>query len=99
VFRSPDGDVIALRSEAAPSGAEPLLQLVMKDGRRTADTEPLDAKRERFQRDLAALAPSALRIEDPVVREVPFSKALLRLATETRGEMLSRQPSLGSRAT
>jgi len=99
LFRSPDGDVIALRSETAPPGAEPLLQLVMQRGRRSTEPESLDAKRDRFERDLAGLPPSARRIEDPVVREVPFSKALLRLATQTRGEMLSRQPSLGSRAT
>jgi hypothetical protein len=71
----------------------------MQRGRRSTEPESLDAKRERFERDLAGLSPSARRIEDPVVREVPFSKALLRLATQTRGEMLSRQPSLGSRAT
>jgi nicotinate phosphoribosyltransferase len=99
VFRTPEGDVIALRSETAPSGAEPLLQLVMKDGRRTTDTEPLDAKRERFERDLAALPPDAARIEDLVARDVPLSEALQRLTAETRTEMLSRQPSLGSRAT
>jgi len=98
VFRSPGGDVIALRSESAPSGAEPLLQLVMKDGRRSADPEPLDAKRERFERDLAALPPDAARIEDPVSRVVPFSEIVQRLTAETRTEMLSRQPSLDSRA-
>jgi len=99
VFRSPDGDVIALRSETAHAGAEPLLQLLMKDGLRTGNPESLETKRQRFQRDLAALLPDAARIENPSAREVPFSEALQQLAAETRAEMLSRQASLGSPTT
>ncbi|MFL5737028.1 MAG: nicotinate phosphoribosyltransferase [Actinomycetota bacterium] len=99
VFRSADGDVIALRNEPAPPGAEPLLQPVMEGGRRLADPEPLEAKRERFERDLASLPADAKRIEDPVAPEVPFSDALQRLTDETRAEMLLRQSSVRSRTT
>jgi nicotinate phosphoribosyltransferase len=99
VFRSAGGDVIALRSEAAPPGAEPLLQPVMEKGRRLAHPEPLERKRERFQRDLASLPTDAARIEDPVPPKVPFSEALQRLTDETRAEMLLRQSSLRSRTS
>jgi nicotinate phosphoribosyltransferase len=93
VFRSADGDLIALRSEETPPGTEALLRPVMENGRRIEAPEPLETKRERFQRDVAELAPSIRRIQDPVVREVPYSDAVLHLAAETRGEMLARQSS------
>jgi nicotinate phosphoribosyltransferase len=42
VFRGPDGDVVALRSEPVPDGHEPLLVPVMEAGRRTGPPRTRD---------------------------------------------------------
>ena len=98
VFRGPEGDVIALRDEPAPPATEPLLRLVMRNGRRTEAGESLEAKRERFLADLAWLPAEATRIEDPRAQDVRTSDALRDLHEQTRTEMLTRQSSIGSRS-
>ena len=55
VFRSDAGDVIGLRDETAPDGAEPILVQVMAGGRRT-HADRISQARVRFQGDLARLA-------------------------------------------
>jgi nicotinate phosphoribosyltransferase len=59
------GDCLGL--EQYPQAGEPLLQSVMREGRRLAPPEPASAIRERAQRQLAALPPAlrANRTEPP----------------------------------
>ena len=93
-WSSPDGhierDLVALADEAAPAGAQPLLQPVMHGGRRIAPPEPLDALRDHAAAQLAAL-PDPLRALDGVAAEqaypVAVSDALQQLAAS-----LDRQP-------
>jgi nicotinate phosphoribosyltransferase len=93
-WSGPDGrierDLVALADEAAPAGAQPLLQPVMRAGRRIAPPEPLDALREHAAAQLASL-PGPLRGLDGVAAEqaypVEISQALQQLAAS-----LDRQP-------
>ena len=55
VWRGQDADVLALRDEPGPPGAEPLLVPVMRDGVRTGAAPSIDEMRARFDADLAAL--------------------------------------------
>ena len=70
VFRS-DGlvDQLGLADEAAPSGHDPVLEVVMIEGRRVRPkADPvagLAAARARFEVDLAALPTPAQRLRDP----------------------------------
>src|SRR5437879_4300719 len=54
VFRGPDADVIALRDEPPPAGAETLLVAAMRGGQRT-HVDSLAAARDRFAADLNLL--------------------------------------------
>jgi nicotinate phosphoribosyltransferase len=56
-------DVLALEDEAV-ANARPVLQLVMRDGSRIGDREPLDTLRER-RRDSVAALPARLRSLEP----------------------------------
>jgi nicotinate phosphoribosyltransferase len=73
-------DVLALRHEQGPPGAEALLEPVMAEGRRLAAPTTIDAARERLRRDLDALPAEARRIRDPVPRAIVHSAELGRLA-------------------
>ncbi len=93
-WNGPDGrierDLAALADEAAPAGAQALLQPVMRAGRRIAPPEPLDALREYAAAQLAAL-PGPLRGLEGVTPKqsypVEISEALQQLAAS-----LDRQP-------
>jgi nicotinate phosphoribosyltransferase len=69
IFRHTDdtgivaGDVLALQDESV-TGARPVLQPVMREGRRTGEREPLDAMRERCRDSLGSL-PDRLRTLEP----------------------------------
>jgi nicotinate phosphoribosyltransferase len=56
-------DVLALENETV-ANARPVLQLVMRDGTRVGDREPLDTLRER-RRDSVAALPARLRALEP----------------------------------
>ena len=62
VYRGPDGDVLALRDEPPPSGHQPLLVPVMREGRRTGAPEPLAAAQQRCRADLAWLPAEVGRV-------------------------------------
>jgi nicotinate phosphoribosyltransferase len=80
VFRRSYGaDVIALKDEDVPPGAEPLLVTVASHGRRTSKPEPLARAHARFAADLAALPHNARRIHDPIPPQVTRSAALEEL--------------------
>ncbi len=90
VFRRPGGDVIGLRDEPGPTGAEPLLVPVMQAGRRTGPPRTLDGARRLFERDLERLPETARRLAAPEPPKAIFSEALERLTRETRAEALRR---------
>jgi nicotinate phosphoribosyltransferase len=82
------GDVLALEDEQI-GDARPMLQPVMRDGRRLAAAEPLAALRDRCRASLAVLPPRlrALEPEPPPydVRTSPGLDALVRQLHEDLG--------------
>ena len=90
VWRGRAGDVLALRDEPGVTGAEPLLEPVMRDGVRTGSAPSLDEMRARFDADLVALPAAARLLHDAVPVEVRHSDALVALTTSTRDEALRR---------
>ncbi|WP_127358497.1 nicotinate phosphoribosyltransferase [Actinacidiphila soli] len=85
VFRRPGcADVIGLRDEPVPPGAEPLLRTVMADGRRTGPRPPLAGTRDVFTADLAGLPTAARALRAPVAPRATASERLERLTNEVR---------------
>jgi nicotinate phosphoribosyltransferase len=91
VWRRPywAGDVVGLREEVGPAGAETLLAPMMRGGGRTS-WEGLREASERFAADLAAL-PEGLRTLDPRPYSVTASIALSDLADEVKGTIRARE--------
>ena len=84
VFRRPGvDDLIALRDEAPPPSAEPLLEPVMQGGRRSARPSTLEDARRRFEADLAELPAAARRVTDPIAPTADISPALADLLART----------------
>jgi nicotinate phosphoribosyltransferase len=73
-------DIIALRGEAPPPGAEPLLREVMKHGKRVS-RQTLDEARERLAASLDKLADGVARIIDPQEYAVVESEGLKQETT------------------
>jgi nicotinate phosphoribosyltransferase len=92
VWRLPYGDVVGLRDEAPPQGGEPLLEPVMRGGRRSSRDGIEEASR-RFAQELDGLPPD-LRTLDPGHHEVTASPRLAALAREVRASIQARE--LGS---
>lgn len=90
VFRSPEGDVIGLRDEPVPEGAEPLLVPVMREGRRLAPPETLEGPRDRFRHDLERLPEEARRLTNPRPPVARLSERLRELTGEVRERTLRR---------
>jgi nicotinate phosphoribosyltransferase len=90
VYRPPDmsGDIVALRDEPAPAGYEPLLEPVMRGGRRVGQTGDLATARERFERDLARLPGPAKDLLHPVAPRAECSVMLAQLQDEVRQRAL-----------
>lgn len=84
-----DGDVIALRDEEGPVGAEPLLTQVMADGRRLID-EGIEEPRLRFAEELRLL-PMTLGSLEPGRYPVERSSALEELAESVRSSIRERE--------
>src|SRR5690606_22007929 len=76
------GDLVALRNEAGSGRGEPLLQPVMRDGRRIAPAEPLAALREHAAAELARLPESLRAIAPAAPYPVEISAGLRALAAE-----------------
>jgi nicotinate phosphoribosyltransferase len=79
VYRSTDeiSDVLAERSELAPSGTSALLVQVMRDGKRTGPSDtPLSVAADRLTADLARLPDEARRLRNPIVPKVRVSEQL-----------------------
>jgi nicotinate phosphoribosyltransferase len=84
VWRGPSEDVIGLRGEAAPGpNHEPLLEQVMRAGRRLAPAPTMEEMHARFARDLTALPVKAARLTHPEHVVAHRTEALAALTTET----------------
>ncbi|MFR9796701.1 nicotinate phosphoribosyltransferase [Streptomyces sp. MS06] len=93
VFRRPGcADVIGLAGEPPPDTAEPLLETVMRDGRRLAAPAPLAVSRDRFEADLAELPPAARRIRAPAAPRPVDSQRLSALADRIRHRIETHLP-------
>jgi nicotinate phosphoribosyltransferase len=89
VWRRPEGDVIGLRDEDGPPGAEPLLSSVMEGGRRLG-REGWEAARDRLARELAAL-PDRMRSLDASPPAVDRSADLRRMSDDVRARLLAEE--------
>ena len=79
-----DGDLVALESEAVDRGRwQPLLEPVMRAGKRIAPAEPLAALRQHAAAELDRL-PEALRSLEPATEPYPveISAGLRELAAQ-----------------
>jgi nicotinate phosphoribosyltransferase len=74
------GDLLTL--EGAPGEGEPLIQPVMRQGRRLAPSPPLDQIRAQTAAELAALPAHLVRLETAPAYPVEVSRALRDLAEE-----------------
>ena len=79
-------DVLCLRDEDAPAGAEPMLEPVMREGRRLTPSPSIADGRGRFEADLALVPRKARRLTHPEHVTVSHSEALRALTARTRGE-------------
>lgn len=85
VFRRPQfADVIALAEEPAPPDGTPLLETVMRHGRRTAARPAPAILNGRFAADLAMLPGDARRIHAPVAPRAVPSRRLVGLTDRVR---------------
>ncbi|AZQ39433.1 nicotinate phosphoribosyltransferase [Streptomyces cyaneochromogenes] len=95
VFRRPGyADVIGLADEKPPADGRPLLETVMRGGRRTGDRSTLDECRARFATDLDGLPSAARRIRGPQAPRATVSERLSVLTARVRHrvEELARAP-------
>ncbi|MET9394830.1 nicotinate phosphoribosyltransferase [Streptomyces sp. NPDC006624] len=91
VFRRPGyADVTALAEEEPPDGGRPLLETVMRGGRRTGGRPTLDECRRRCAAELAALPAPARRIRAPVAPRAVPSGRLSALADHVRHRIEER---------
>lgn len=90
IFRGENGDVLGLRDEPVPEGTRPLLEPVLRAGRRTQSAQLLDEGRARFEADLAGLPAAALDLRTPIAPTAKVSEALSRLGTQSRAAALAR---------
>jgi nicotinate phosphoribosyltransferase len=93
VWRGPadgDGDVIGLRTEAGPSGWEPLLEPVMVGGRRATEAPTISEMRARFEADLNRAPAKATRLSHPEHTVVPQTEALRDLTERARRDAIER---------
>jgi nicotinate phosphoribosyltransferase len=88
VFRSGDGDTIALREETLDG--EPLLVPVMRAGARTHPLGGIAQAHERFVHDLRTVPDAARRLDRPAAPDPGVSDALRRLEEEARRDAFRR---------
>jgi nicotinate phosphoribosyltransferase len=80
VYRSDEGDMIGLVDEDLPG--RPLLEPVLRGGRRVAAQPTLDEIRERAQREQAALPERVRALRDPATVRAALSPAVESLRDE-----------------
>jgi nicotinate phosphoribosyltransferase len=79
------GDILALEGHA--KAGEPLLQGVMRGGRRVQPAEPLDAIRARVKRDLERLPEPLRKLETGTTYPVEVAEELKTLAADVDRRM------------
>ncbi|MFF7340897.1 nicotinate phosphoribosyltransferase [Streptomyces sp. NPDC008163] len=85
VFRRPGlSDVVGLRDEPVPAGAEPLLHTVMRNGRRIGPRPSLASSRARFEADLGQAAEAVRGIDEPRAPVASVSPRLAALTDEVK---------------
>jgi nicotinate phosphoribosyltransferase len=72
-------DYLALADEPAPNGSQPLLQLVMQQGKRLSAHDSLDQIRDRVAHSVANLPPETRKLTNPKPVTVNISTALADL--------------------
>ena len=92
LFRFRDGacftaDTVGLRSEDPPPGAEPLLEPVMRGGRRLGPRGSLSDVRARFEADLRCLPEPTKAIRRPVPLVAETSTSLTELTERVRRDL------------
>ena len=78
-------DVMGMSDESGPPQGTPLLRRVMRDGRLTDPSSPLDAIRDRCRYEVAALPAGVRRLLDAERFPVELSAALGRLSRRVSG--------------
>jgi nicotinate phosphoribosyltransferase len=79
VWRLPGRDVVALEEERTPAGGTPLLECVIRGGRRVVPSPPLERLRDRCRTMLAALPAHLLDADASPGYPVERSQALEEL--------------------
>ena len=79
------GDLISLENDE--EAGEPLIQLVMQDGRRLAPSPSLDNIRARAARERERLPEPLRRLEPGASYPVEVAQSLVRLGTEVDGRL------------
>jgi nicotinate phosphoribosyltransferase len=74
------GDTVTVEGDSAPG--VPLLQLVMRQGRRVLPSSPVSAARELAARNLAQLPPALRSLDTPATYPVTIAPALHELARQ-----------------
>jgi nicotinate phosphoribosyltransferase len=98
VFRRPGcADEIALADEVPPVDGVPLLETVMRNGRRSRGRPTLEECRERLAADLGELPPAARRIRAPVAPRATASERLGVLTARVRQRIEDRMPAAHAR--
>ena len=95
--KSPFRDVVGLFEEPAARGYEPLLEPLMRAGRRTRARATISESRRCFEQDLEVLPETAARIESPQPVEAKLTPRLRDLARQTRRALNARMRGLWSR--
>jgi nicotinate phosphoribosyltransferase len=92
VFRKlrPFGDVLGLFDEPVPGDREPLLEPVMRKGRRLKSRVEIAESRRQFEADLSVLPESACLIRSPKPPAVRSSDRLRQATDETRARVLAQ---------
>ena len=85
------GDTLALREEALPGQARPLLERVMEKGRICASRPTLQQSRERLRAELDALGESHKRLQNAEVYPVELSPGLRALGQQVADQLQAEE--------
>lgn len=85
------GDRLGLTTEAPQGSESPLLQLVMKQGKRLSSAEDLHAIAERTRASVLSLPASIRRITQPATLQPEFSPELQALTAQTQAKIVKAE--------
>jgi nicotinate phosphoribosyltransferase len=86
-----EGDVLGLGDEQPPAyGWDPLLETVMRDGKRLEPSVPFRRMQHRFQEELLRVPTKAKRLSHPEHVQVGHSRGLVELTARTEADVLGR---------